>query len=262
MRWCARWQRVAVLLVLLGAAGRALPAAAEEAVTLVAEDDWYPYSSEQDGAPAGMAVELVRAAFAAAGQKLELISQPYGRCLEEVESGRQVGCFDTIREPQNETRFLFHAEPLFSARILIVAPVDSPAQDLGPRDLEGADVAVTNGYTYAEPFQSSGRVRKKVASSDLGVLRLVALNRTSYGVIYEQVMAHLLSQHGAELGGKVKVVGILSLPDLYVSFSRIHPDTPRAMAALDRGLARIRANGVYQEIEQRWMARLGLAGGN
>ncbi|TDQ82068.1 amino acid ABC transporter substrate-binding protein (PAAT family) [Dongia mobilis] len=262
MQWRGRWRQGLLLFILLFLPGPFSVAAADRAITIVAENDWFPYASDQDGQPVGMAVDLVRAAFAAAGAELELVIQPYARCLEGLELGRQAGCFNTIREPANEARFLFHAAPLFSARILIVAPADSTASGLGPLDLEGQAVAVTNGYTYDEPFQSSTRVDKDVASSDLAVLRLVALKRVPYGVIYEQVMAHLMSQHGGELAGNIKVVGVLSQPDLYVSFSRIHPDTPRAIAALDRGLALIRADGTYDEITRRWATQFNLVGGN
>lgn len=251
--------RIAFLISLLLTTLPGAVAAEEKSITLVAESNWYPYSGVENGEPSGLAVDLVRAAFAAAGETLTLISQPYARCLEEVETGLHAGCFDTIREPATEARFLFHAKPLFSARILIIAPAESTAEGLGPLDLEGAQVAVTNGYTYGEPFQSSPRVIKEVASSDLAILRLVALKRMPYGVIYEQVMTHLLTEHAEELAGKVRPVGVLSLPDLYVSFSRTHADAPRAIAALDKGLALIRADGTYQEIEQRWATRFNLA---
>ncbi len=233
---------------------------ADEPIRLVAENDWFPFSAERHGGPEGLAVDLVRAAYEAAGTKVELVSQPYARCLGEVEAGLQLGCFDTIREPSTEARFLFHEKPLFSSAIVIIAPADSTAEDLTPADLKGQRVAVTNGYTYGEPFQSDSSVIKDNTTSDLGVLRLVALKRAAYGVIYDKVMAHLLAEHGGELAGKVKVVGLLARPDLYVSFSKRRPDAAAAMAALDRGLEIIRANGIYAEIEQRWAVRFSVAG--
>jgi polar amino acid transport system substrate-binding protein len=261
----AQWRRWALALAMLfGAWSVALAGAgraeAQERIALVAENDWYPYSALRNGQSEGMAVDLVRAAYRAAGVEVDLVSQPYARCLNEVELGLQLGCFNTIREPANEARFLFHAKPLFSAAIVIIAPADSTASDLGPADLKGQRVAVTNGYTYGEPFQSDAGIDKDVAASDLGVLRLVALKRASYGVIYDKVMAHLLAEHGGELAGKVKVVGLLTEPDLYVSFSRRHASAPAAIAALDKGLEIIRANGTYAEIEQEWALRFSVAG--
>lgn len=236
------------------------PAAAEERYTIVAENDWYPYSALRDGQPEGLAVDLVRAAYQAAGAEVEFVSKPYARCLEEVEAGWQLGCFDTTREPANEARFRFHQAPLFSANIVIIGPADSNAKDLRPIDMKGQHVAVTNGYTYGEPFQSDASVDKDVVKNDLAILRVVALKRVSYGVIYDKVMAHLLAEHSAELAGKVKIVGLLFQPDLYVSFSKKRPEATAAMAALDRGLKIIRQNGTYHDIEQRWASRFSVAG--
>jgi polar amino acid transport system substrate-binding protein len=238
------------------------PAAADDKLILAAEDNWYPYSAKRDGAPEGLAVDLVRAAYQAAGREVNLVSLPYARCLEEVEDGRQLGCFDTTREPANEARFLFHQEPLFSANIVIVARKESPALDLTSADLRGMSVAVTNGYTYGEPFQSDSLVKKDVTGSDLAVLRLVAKRRATYGVIYDQVMASLISEHSSELAGQIKIVGILSRQDLYVSFSRRRPEAVGAIAALDAGLKTIRANGTYLDIVQQWAARFTVANGN
>lgn len=235
-------------------------AGAEERYSIVAENDWYPYSALRDGKPEGLAVDLVRAAYAAAGAKVDFVSRPYARCLEEVEAGWQLGCFDTTREPANEARFRFHQRPLFSANIVIIAPVESTAQNLGPLDLRSQRVAVTNGYTYGEPFQSDPAVNKDVVKNDLAILRVVALKRASYGVIYDKVMAHLLAEHSAELAGKVKVVGLLFQPDLYVSFSKKRPEATAAMTALDLGLDIIRKNGTYREIEQHWANRFSVAG--
>jgi polar amino acid transport system substrate-binding protein len=256
-----RFSRGALLILaaLIGVAP-ASSVFAEETFQIVAENDWYPYSALRDGKPQGMAVDLVRAAYQAAGAEVEFVSQPYARCLEEVEAGWQLGCFNTTLEPATVARFRFHQAPLFSANIVIIAPVDSPAHDLDPGDLKNQRVAVTNGYTYGEPFQSDASVDKSVVKNDLSILRVVAMKRVPYGVIYDKVMAHLLAEHSAELAGKVKVVGLLFQPDLYISFSKKRPEATAAMAALDRGLEIIRKNGTYHDIEQLWATRFSVAG--
>lgn len=249
-----------LLAACLALCGLVQGAMAQEHYSLVAESDWYPYSAERDGKLAGLAVDLVRAAYEAAGARVDFVSMPYARCLEEVEAGWQLGCFDTTREPANEARFRFHQTPLFSASIVIIAPADSTAEDLEPADLKHQRVAVTNGYTYGEPFQSDAAVDKDVVKNDLAILRVVALKRAAYGVIYDKVMAHLLAEHSEELAGKVKIVGLLFRPDLYVSFSKKRPEATAAMATLDRGLEMIRADGTYHAIEQQWASRFSVAG--
>lgn len=243
---------VAALLFCAGAAGHPGLAHAQS-FTIIAEDEWFPYSAERDGTPVGFAVDLVRAAYAAVGVEVVLRSMPFARCMEEVSSGAELGCFDTVREADTVERFHFHRTPLFAATLVIVAPADSSETNLTYADLKGRKVACTLGYTYGEPFQSDASIEKDFVQSDLSVLRLVANGRAPYGAVFDLVKDSLVAENAAELSGKLKVVGRLSHLDLYVAFSKERPESPAAADLLDSGLALIRANGTSAAIEQRWL---------
>jgi polar amino acid transport system substrate-binding protein len=139
---------------------------------------------------------------------------------------------------------------------VIVAPADSQEHDLTSADLQGKNVAATIGYTYGEPFQSDPTVDKDFVQSDVAILRLVANKRAAYGVIFDMVMNNLVAEHPEELAGKIKIVGILSRQDLYISFSLRHPGAKEAAALIDRGLARIKADGTYRRLEESWQSRI------
>ncbi|MEO7107095.1 MAG: transporter substrate-binding domain-containing protein, partial [Rhodoferax sp.] len=101
---------------------------AGERILIGAEDDWAPYSASIGGKPQGFAVDIVRAAWAASGLDVELIPLPYARCMKEVERGDLAGCFDTLRDPVLESKYRWHQQPLFQARIGIYG------RALGPGD--------------------------------------------------------------------------------------------------------------------------------
>jgi polar amino acid transport system substrate-binding protein len=113
-----------------------------------AEDDWAPFSSVENGQPAGMAVDIVRAIFADANISIKLVSLPYARCMREPRSGRLAGCFDTLPDAQMLRDYLFHAKPLFSDPLLILARADRPVASVQVRDLENTSVVITHGYSY------------------------------------------------------------------------------------------------------------------
>jgi polar amino acid transport system substrate-binding protein len=119
---------------------------AQETFTLIAEDDWYPYSSKREGKPVGLAVDIVHAAYEAAGVSVELVSRPYARCMLEVKQGKFVGCFDTSKDALTEKDYLYHQQPLFYATFGIYARSDH-AQKMTAADLAGKKVGLTNGYT-------------------------------------------------------------------------------------------------------------------
>jgi polar amino acid transport system substrate-binding protein len=218
-----------------------------------AEDDWYPYSAQKDGQPVGMVVDLVRAAFAASQQDIVLKSLPYARCMDETRGGVIAGCFDTLRNPLLETKYRWHQRPLFKARIVIYAHADHPDTAINIASLPGKKVAVTNGYDYGEAFDDNKNIIRDTATMDIQGLQKLALKRVDYAVIYDR-NAEILIRNNDDLGGKLKLVGTLLEPDMYLSFSPDYPNIEKIIAAFDEGLQQLHANGQYDLIVREWQS--------
>lgn len=244
-----RW-RVALLAAWLGGVSAMATAASE--LVLVAEDDWYPYSAEQDGEPVGMAVDIVRAAYEAVGVPVRIKSMPYARCMKLVELGREVGCFNALQDSSTRGIYQFGRYALFGARQAIYArtPLRRPVT---LDDLTGKRVGVTNGYTYGSDVEQNLRMQKERADTDLSSLRKLALGRLDYALVFTLAANHLLKTHADTLGGRVYQVGEVTDNLLYVGFSRRHPDAAEAMQQLDRGLTLIQTDGRYQQIVNGWL---------
>jgi len=239
---------VAVVCMLwLRQAGAALPT-----VEIGAEDDWYPYSGQIATESKGMAEDIVRASFAAAGFNVHFVSLPYARCVHMVLTGELAGCFDTSRTRENERDFLWPDQPMFYSRAYIYAPSSSTEHDLGPRALEGKHVAVTNGYEYGSDFDGDPLVQRAVTNQSIYSLRMLALGRVQYALAFEKVADYLIRTHKSEFDGKFKVVGMTAQTDIYCVFSRSFKDSRVYLAAFNHGFATIQANGTYQDIVAAW----------
>ena len=230
------------------------PAGAGERVVLVAEDDWYPYSAKRNGQAEGLAVDIVRAAFAAAGVTVEFKTMPYARCMQAVRQGVELGCFDTLKDASTRDDYLFHEQPLFKATIAIYAPA-AFAGSVNAQQLAGHSVGLTNGYTYGDTIEKNPAIRKDMAPNDFLTLRKLVAGRTEFALVYTRVADWLLLQY-PELRGGFRQAGVLLEDGLYLSFSRTRSDAPEAVRQLNRGLAQIRANGTYARIEADWQRRL------
>ncbi|WP_269530782.1 ABC transporter substrate-binding protein [Chitinimonas sp. BJYL2] len=229
-----------------------LPAVlAQPLLLLGAEDDWYPYAALREGQPAGMAVELVRAAYAEVGIQVRLQPLPYARCMKLTQAGRLAGCFNTLRNPLIEQQYRWHAQPLFRGRIGIYARNGMPQGEVDIHRLRGKRIAITNGYDYGAAFDGDPTMRRDVGQSDLDALRKLAAGRVDYALVYDRIVAAILREHPG-LRGRIHLVGTLIEPDIYVSFSRKHADAARASQLLDEGLTRLRKRGEYARIEARW----------
>lgn len=243
----ARFLVVLVCLLWLRAAAAATPV-----VEIGAEDDWYPYSGQVAGEAKGMAEDIVRASFAAAGVTVHFVSLPYARCVRMVQDGELAGCFDTSRTRENERDFLWPDQPMFYSRAFIYAPGDSAEHDLGPRALEGKRVAVTNGYEYGSDFDGDPLVLREVTDQSIYSFRMLALGRVQYALAFDKVADYLVRTHAREFDGKFKVVGMTAETAIYCVFSRSFKDARVYLAAFNRGFAIIQANGTYQNILTAW----------
>ncbi|HEY8027370.1 MAG TPA: transporter substrate-binding domain-containing protein [Burkholderiaceae bacterium] len=221
------------------------------ALKIGAEDDWYPFSGQRGGHPVGMVPELVLAAFAAEGVQVELVSLPYSRCMKMTESNLLLGCFDTLRNPLLEKKFRWAAHPLLRARIDIYARSDAPDRPVHISDLHGKKIGVTNGYEYGAPFDGDSTMQRDIGDSDLFAMRKLVAGRVDYALVYTRIASAAMRDH-AELRGKIKSVGTLIEPEIFLSFAPNYPMAEKYIALFDAGMAQIVKNGMYARIEARW----------
>lgn len=225
-------------------------------ITLVGEDEWYPYAAFKDGKLQGLAVDVIEAAFAAVNVKVQFKSAPYARCLMLAESGQELACFDSLKDSKLSKNFLFHTEPIFSAEIGIYALDSSREKNVQIDALHGKQVGVTHGYTYTDKVDIDHWIVREVAPTDLSNLRKLIRQRSDYSLVYTRVVDYLVSRYPDELRGKIKQVGSLSKSALYVSFSKQRAESAKFAELLDQGLRKIKKNGKYAKIEQKWQRPL------
>jgi len=236
------------VLLLLGAGCQA-----GERVRIGAEDDWRPFSYAVAGQPTGFAVDVVRAAWTAAGVELELVSLPYARCMKEVDRGLLAGCFDTLRDALLESRYRWHQQPLFRAMIGIygrAGAVDARSP-LTLESLRGKRVGTTHGYDYGEAFDGDRSMQRDVAPSDVSSLRKLVAGRIDYALVYDRA-ANAIGRANPELAQGYVRMGVLAEQNLYLSFSRDFPGIERLIVLFDQGLTKVRSSGEYARIEARW----------
>ncbi len=242
------------LMLLVFSAGWLLgvAAASAERITIGAEDDWYPYGGVVEGKARGYGIDIARAAFSAVNIETHFEPLPYQRCIDMARRGELIACLQPTRLPENEAHFFWSKEPLFKARSLIYARAGHPARAIKVKDLEGKSVAVTVGYEYGLDFDHNNAVRREVARKELAAFRMLDAGRTEFAVGYEKVVNHLLKKNVGAFKNQIVPVGEITVNDQYCVFSRRHPEGQRHLELFEKGLAIIRQNGTYAEIEKRY----------
>ncbi len=236
-----------------------VPYALAETITVNAEDDWAPFSSitANKRSAEGLSVDLVRAAFATQGIDVRFMPVPFARCLFEVEHGQVVACFNASITEENKEKFLWPSQSLLSEGLSILALSEAKLQNIGPKDLEGRTVGITNGYTYPMSLMRNNKIIKDVSRSDTVQLKKLMSRRIEYAII-NTTPARLMINADPAMRERIKIVGSVELSLLYLNFSKKHPDAPRLLVAFEKGLKTIQSNGTYARIQNDFNARLGL----
>lgn len=232
------WRRVRSTFVLLSSMVLLAGSVAAQSITLVGEDDWYPYSALKDGRLQGFAVEVIAAAYASVDVNVSFKSAPYVRCLMLVETGQELGCFDSLKDSKLSADFLFHQEPIFKAEIGIYALSISEESGLRASDMRGRRVGLTHGYTYTDVIDKDESIVREEAPTDLSNLRKLLLKRSEYSLVYTRVVDYLQGRYPKELQGKVKQVGSITVDKLYVSFSKRRPESAKLRRCSIRAYAK------------------------
>lgn len=242
--------RLASILCLLGA-----QLALADVLRIGAEDDWYPYTAWRNERIEGMSADIVRAAFAATDTPLELAPYPYARCMELARNGSLAACFNTTPDASIREHFLLPGEMLFSDDIQLWGPAGSaPINDL--EALGGKRIAVTTGYTYGEYFDNHPGIRRIAVRRDINGFLMLQRRRVDYVIAFRGTTEALLREH-PELAGQFVPLARVHRPQLYLSFSRQHPQAAELLQRFDQGMRRIRHDGTYQRILEAWQARTG-----
>ena len=221
---------------------------AAHALTLAVEDAWEPYANP-DGT--GMSVDIVRSAFKSVGIEVTFEVIPYARLLQEVQAGKYVGGFNVAREPSREDAFLWGREMLFLARAHYYHCRQRLLEASSAIGLKsGEKVGVILGYEYGELFHENNRISKVWGKRHDQILRMLQAGRVDTVILFEKTANLFLDEMNLQ---EEVFAAFPSEPSrIYVAFSRQHPEARHYLEKLDEGLARIRANGEYQAILEKY----------
>lgn len=231
-----------------------LPLYAAEKVTLLAEDAWYPYTGKTDTqSVAGIAVDLITAAFEEVDTVVEYKVVPYDRAMAKVRKGEAIACFNTPREPNVEAFYKWPEQRLYQAKSFYYARKNFVGEIKSVKDLAKRKVGLVQGYGYGNDIDNNTQMHKVFSSSDKISIRKLMAKRVDVIVVFEMVAKHLLSQMPE--GKNIKVVGQTKLTDIYLAFSKKHPNSDKYIFLFNKGFAKIKQNGRWQKIIDTWQQR-------
>lgn len=233
--------------------------ATTSSITLLAEDSFPPYSYVENKQAVGLSIDIIRAAFASQNIKVQFESVPFSRCLAKIQSGLELGCFNTTYDPTALDTLIFPKYPLAIVKAIALTHVDNKNVKISKiSDLQDSEVVITLGYSYGPEFDYDKRIKKNTASSDVNVIKVVANKRSRYGVLNFLTYRYLRHYIPDSIANNVRDAGPIGTGGLYVMFSKRNPQGEKYAHLYDQGMQNIINSGKYDQILKTWGQKLGL----
>ena len=207
-----------------------------------------PYAT-RERADEGLALDIVRKAFANVGTTVGYTFKPWTRSLEEARAGLWDGTAHWGKNPERDTGFLISDNILTEQWVLLYRQRADGGDTFdwkSLQDLQGQRIAAVQSYTYTPEFwdmQKSGALKVELAQDDLGNLRRLVAGRVDVAVIERNVACHLMYAHFKP----AEVARLRVHPKLLSNQFTTHlmlsdklPQSAERMRAFNQGLAQLK----------------------
>lgn len=221
----------------------------------IATGELPPYST-QERPDQGLALDIVRKAFAQEGIPVEYFFKPWTRTLEESRAGLWDATAYWGRNPARDKGFLISDNVLTEQWVLVYRQSAFENGEFDWKtlaDLKGLRIGVVQSYTYTPEFwaqQKSGTLSTVSTPDDLASLRLLVAGRLDVVPMERNVACYLMQHHFMDQ----EVAELRAHPrpfapnfTTHVMFSDKLPQSAARVQAFNRGLRALKRSPVYAE---------------
>ncbi|NDV24402.1 ABC transporter substrate-binding protein [Desulfovibrio sp. JC022] len=225
------------------------PVCAGEEKVLLSTGEWAPYTSEyvQGG---GLCSEIVGAAFAAVDMNTELKFYPWKRAILSFQRGEVEGSFPWVRRNETAAYALF-SSPLHSQKYSFFYYKEKFPDGISYKNLDELmkyRIGICRGYFYGSQLTEMGLNTQLINNSSNGIMMLMRGYidlMTEDSVVGNYLISVLMPGREHEFGENQAP---LKSEPVYLLVSKKNPDGKALIERFDSGLAKIKANGIYDEI--------------
>jgi len=246
-----QWFRTTALLALFAACPTVYAA---EKIRL-ATGELPPYAT-QERSDEGIALDIVRKAFAQSGFEVEYTFKPWMRSLEEARAGKFDGTAYWGRNAERDVGFLISDNVLTEQWVFVYrsgGPATSPLVWSRLEDLKSLRIGGIRSYTYTPEFWALSKadvLKVEFALDDLTNLRRLVAGRIDVVPMERNVACYLMAAHFKP----EEVTGLRAHPKLLTTAFTTHlmlssavPGNVQRMKAFNDGLREIRKSKQFTQ---------------
>ncbi len=242
-----------VLVLLVGSAGPRVASAQGRRLVGVSEV-WGRYLAPQLP-ESGFLVALTARALSESGYTLDFSLYPWARALAMAKNGSADLLVGAYRTEERLSWFLF-TDAVAEVPDSLFALRDRGISYRTLEDLKPYTIGVVRGAAHGTAFDGASFLRKEPSDSTLrNVQKLVGGRVDLIAGPRENILEALESHFPEHRDAVVALDPPLQVNSLHIAVPRALQDAPAIIEALNRGLARLRSDGTYARLEERYGIR-------
>ncbi|HUH41176.1 MAG TPA: transporter substrate-binding domain-containing protein [Castellaniella sp.] len=232
----------AVLALTLG--GFALSSHAAGTIRIVTDPTFPPMEFTQSGARTGFDIELTEALAKEAGKTIEWTDIDFKGLIPAIISGRADAAVSAIYITDARKQVVDFTNSYYAGGLVVLTKKDGPIKSLN--DLDGKKVSVQVGTKSVKFLQENfPKVQRVEVEKNEEMFNLVGVGRADAAVTGKPA-AKLYAQSHPDL---TVLKDQITTEEYGIAVSKAQPELLKELnAALDR----IKANGTYQKIVDKW----------
>jgi polar amino acid transport system substrate-binding protein len=240
---------VSILLLL-----NCLPAAQALEPLVFVTSDYPPYVIEDEGIARGIVPDIIRAGLKDTDIEAVFKFQPWNRGQTTVKNGDAYACFPYLITEQRSEFFDFSA-PLIGFFPKFFHSKAKFPQGFSWKELNdflGYKMGGVRGFWYEPAFEKEG-LKVNYVSTDLQNMHMLIKGRIDFTLIDELVGWYLIKNHYPT---QLSAFAVADKPEsseaLHLMISKDYPNAKALTQVFNEGLRKIKDNGTYQDILERY----------
>lgn len=217
---------------------------AQETLRVVTDATFPPMEFVKDGQRTGFDIDLVDALGAAMGKKIEWIDIDFKGLIPALQAGRADIAVSAIYITDERRKVVDFTDAYYAGGLVVLTKKDSPIKAV--KDLDGRRVSVqvgTKSVNYLKEHHPA--VNRVEVEKNQEMFNLVQIGRTDAAVTGKPA-AKLFAQANPDL---TVLDEQITVEEYGIAVSK---RTPELTAALNEALKKIKADGTYDRIVNKW----------
>jgi len=223
-----------------------LPAHAENKIIL-STLDWEPYIG-QSLEKQGYVAEIIRESFKRSGYEVEMKFTPWARTVNLAKAGHVDGYFPEYYADEVKSYAMF-SDPFQGGPMGFFKQKNKKISYQTLMDVKPYKIGVVRDYVNTKEFDEADYLTKEVVNDDITNLKKLIGGRIDLMIADKFVGLYLMEKNSLEGRDTIEfMTPPLELKDLYLCISKKTADADKKLAAFNKGLKEIMADGTLEKI--------------